>query len=50
MIRQFRTSGFTPKGGPGLHTLVALCTSTSISAGLAGYGLKKEGVKKAFWF
>lgn len=36
MIRQFRTSGFTPKGGPGLHTRVALCTSTSMSAGLAG--------------
>ena len=29
MTRQFLNSGFTPKGGPGLHTRDAFRTSTS---------------------
>jgi len=34
MIRQFLNSGFTPSGGPGLHTLDAL--RTFMSAALTG--------------
>ena len=33
MIRQFLNSGFTPKGGPGLHTRDALRTSISVALG-----------------